>query len=360
MACNVYFSFFCHYDAPRLRGLEWKYLVFCYGVPLIPAFTFCFVHTAERGMFYGPANIWCWVASPWRIFRIATFYAPVWIIIATIVFIYVRVGIVIFKWRKQMLSVGTGSGLPQIRTGPVGSSTEHRASLTTQGLPNDQISHHNHAKDSPSQNSSSNGSTWTTSAAQYPKPQQEPRDTDDAESFNRRQSRVRAVDANRTAIKYCKTAMLFFVALFCTWVPSTINRVYSLVYPDHAIFGLLFISSLLLPLQGFWNAILYIATSLPATKSLVETIRSRCFPRRSPHTTATPHTATLGASQHIRPATSRIQSNGGQSQSMELDDPRRRSLSNPRSIHVDQGLTTRHESAVRGECNWENTARESV
>ena len=40
MACNVYFVFFWKYDAKQLRSLEWKYILFCYGVPFISAFTF--------------------------------------------------------------------------------------------------------------------------------------------------------------------------------------------------------------------------------------------------------------------------------------------------------------------------------
>jgi hypothetical protein len=44
-------------------------------------------------------------------------------------------------------------------------------------------------------------------------------------------------------------------------VPSTVNRVYSLVHPDHPLYVLNLISALVLPLQGFWNAMIYIATS---------------------------------------------------------------------------------------------------
>jgi hypothetical protein len=82
--------------------------------------------------------------------------------------------------------------------------------------------------------------------------------------------------ANRAALNYCKCAVLFFIALLVTWVPSTINRVYSLVHPDSVVFGLDFASGLVLPLQGFWNAAVYIATSFPACKALF----SFSFPRK--------------------------------------------------------------------------------
>jgi hypothetical protein len=57
MACNVYLTFFRKYDAKQLRSLEWKYILFCYGVPFIPAFTFFFVRSKSRGKVYGSAVV---------------------------------------------------------------------------------------------------------------------------------------------------------------------------------------------------------------------------------------------------------------------------------------------------------------
>lgn len=74
--------------------------------------------------------------------------------------------------------------------------------------------------------------------------------------------------ANKAAIKYCKCALLFFIALLVTWVPSTINRIYTLIYPEDVIFGLQFAAALVLPLQGFWNSVVYVATSVYACKCL--------------------------------------------------------------------------------------------
>jgi hypothetical protein len=81
-----------------------------------------------------------------------------------------------------------------------------------------------------------------------------------------------SLDANRAAINYCKCALLFFAAMIVTWVPSTLNRVVTLVRPNDPIFGLGYASALVLPLQGFWNAIIYIFTSLPACKALMRKI----------------------------------------------------------------------------------------
>lgn len=57
MSCNVYLSFFHSYDTSALRKLEWKYFLACYGVPFIPALTYLFVSSQERGKIYGGATV---------------------------------------------------------------------------------------------------------------------------------------------------------------------------------------------------------------------------------------------------------------------------------------------------------------
>jgi len=83
---------------------------------------------------------------------------------------------------------------------------------------------------------------------------------------------ITSIDANRAAVSYCKWALLFFVAALVTWVPSTVNRVVTLVHPEDKIFALNYASGLVLPLQGFWNAIIYIFTSLPACGALLRSV----------------------------------------------------------------------------------------
>lgn len=78
MACNVYLTFYHKYDAKKLRSMEMPYLLVCYGAPFIIAVTFLFINTSSNGRMYGDALLWCWVSSGWDIFRISTFYAPVW------------------------------------------------------------------------------------------------------------------------------------------------------------------------------------------------------------------------------------------------------------------------------------------
>jgi hypothetical protein len=49
------------------------------------------------------------------------------------------------------------------------------------------------------------------------------------------------------------------------------------VDPQLVSFPLNFIESIFLPLQGFWNAVIYISTSIPAFKALLVTPPRRSF-----------------------------------------------------------------------------------
>lgn len=78
MAINVYLTFYYRFDAQRLRKMEIPYLLVCYGVPFVPALTYVFLKDREGNRVYGDAVLWCWVTTEWNIWRILTFYGPVW------------------------------------------------------------------------------------------------------------------------------------------------------------------------------------------------------------------------------------------------------------------------------------------
>ena len=85
----------------------------------------------------------------------------------------------------------------------------------------------------------------------------------------------RIVDVNKATLSYCYTALLFFIALLVTWVPSSTNRLFGVLHPNAKTpFGLDFSSGLVLPLQGFWNTMIYIVTSWAACKALVGDLRN--------------------------------------------------------------------------------------
>lgn len=78
MAINVYLTFYYKFDAERLRRMEIPYLIFCYGIPFIPALVYVFIRNGDGQRVYGNATLWCWVTPEWEIWRILTFYGPVW------------------------------------------------------------------------------------------------------------------------------------------------------------------------------------------------------------------------------------------------------------------------------------------
>lgn len=80
--------------------------------------------------------------------------------------------------------------------------------------------------------------------------------------------RRRNYEIHNATWSYTKCAILFFSVLLVTWIPSSGNRVYSMINGGDVSKPLFFASAFVLPLQGFWNAIIYIVTSWAACKSL--------------------------------------------------------------------------------------------
>jgi len=78
MAINVYLAIYHKYDVQRLQRVEVIYLLCCYGLPFIPALTFIFINDPEKGPFYGPARLWCWVTPKWVLVAMAVLHCPVW------------------------------------------------------------------------------------------------------------------------------------------------------------------------------------------------------------------------------------------------------------------------------------------
>ncbi|THC93519.1 hypothetical protein EYZ11_007010 [Aspergillus tanneri] len=196
MACNVYLTFFRKYDSEQLRRLEWKYLLFCYGLPFVPAFTYFFIRTKARGRVYGSALIWCWVAPSWDFLRIAVFYGPVWFVIFLTFAIYARTGGVIYQKRRQLRragSLGSENLKPSFSkttevsiTSEVSSPNEcYRPTVTIEGGPSGAIALKTVKNDPPNPHL---------------------------------QRRIMAAEANSAAWAYTKYAMLFFVALIITWM----------------------------------------------------------------------------------------------------------------------------------------------
>ncbi|KAL2258838.1 hypothetical protein VTK26DRAFT_7683 [Humicola hyalothermophila] len=334
MACNVYLTFYFKFDARRLRKMEIPYLLLCYGIPFVIALALAFVSTPEKGHMYGNATLWCWISPAWDIYRVATFYGPVWVVVLITIFMYLRAGRDIYKKHKQLREFSTSHHDPDplapglddlfssVKTTEVFVTTEaadkgNAIDLGPLGAagaadcPGSQVSDHPKPPNAaysvtisarqrgepqaedlepPIQSNNTNdtldtritaGSTAKDRTAAG-KGTRHPITTTTTTSSgvggnnnNPHGLRRRAAwEANNATWSYAKCAILFFTAMLVTWIPSSANRVYSLAHAGHASLALEYMSAFVLPLQGLWNAIIYVVTSWGACRTLWDDIRS--------------------------------------------------------------------------------------
>ncbi|KEZ43255.1 G-protein coupled receptor [Scedosporium apiospermum] len=275
MAINVYLTFYRRFDAPKLRKLELPYLLFNYGVPFVPAFVFIWVKDREGNRVYGNATLWCWITWEWKIWRIIAFYGPVWVVIITTMFIYFKASGTLYKNRKRLhafrvseietdslsrritevsttTEVNEGSygvrpaarALVRYRSDGVGDAGGRAAYPATISAGEEEWRHTNRAEAG-------------NSASIRPSP-----------AIRRIERRIIGYEINKAAWSYAKYAILFYAAMFVTWIPSTTNRLYSLLNENRVLLPLEYLAGFVLTLQGFWNCIIYMKTSWLGCKTL--------------------------------------------------------------------------------------------
>ncbi|TWU74687.1 hypothetical protein ED733_004630 [Metarhizium rileyi] len=294
MAINVYLTFYLKFDAERLRRMEIPYLIGCYGIPFVPAFVLLFIKTPEGARVYGNATLWCWISYDWDVLRIATFYGPVWVVILATFFIYIRAGRTILEKHKQLrefhssdpdpLSVN-GDAIPTIKTTEITVTSEVAGEKGIQlGSMNRQDSNTGPSARGPNGaytvhiSADTYNSTQTNEDDAFPMQGTTPEYPSAVQIAPRRAANIarrRNHELNNAAWSYTKCSILFFTAILITWIPSTANRVYSLVNEKELCIPLEFMSAFVLPLQGFWNAVIYAVTSWSACRELFEDLTSR-------------------------------------------------------------------------------------
>ncbi|KAF4160233.1 hypothetical protein CNMCM6069_009304 [Aspergillus lentulus] len=298
MAYNVYLAFFKHYDTRRLGMLEWKYVLFCYGVPFIPAFVYLFLSSESRGRVYGDSVLWCWVSLRWDFLQIAVFYGPVWFIVLLILAIYIRVGATIRRQRRELRKIVRPAFGHAADTTVLGDVDLHG---TAQPVPLDSFQRHSNRERSPASTSASSQriispEVWFTQNHAGPRNASPSTavslssrispatsTTLSHHNYDLGQSGASTSPASEVYYKY---AVLFFAALIITWVPSSANRVYALAASNHYVFGLSCASSFALPLQGFWNSLIYITVSWQAIVTWFRHVGARA--RRTSNATLRP------------------------------------------------------------------------
>ena len=290
MAINVYMTLFRNYNAEQLKRLEWKYHVMAYGLPFVVALSYVFIETSAKGKIYGPASLWCWIDIKWVALRVALCYAPAWVCIVVAFAIYIAAGHSIFTKRRQLRAFSSPAR-PQIIAveNPFTSFKTTEVHVTSELA---DIPHHDYRnifskvddRGGPTSPDCGLGQyTVTINSAPLsptlmsptlgPKQAVATSSTSDKvlQQLQQRKHRA-AMEANTAAWGYTKCAILFFVSLLVTWVPSSINRVYSLVHPDLISIPFTYASAVVLPLMGFWNFVIYVTTSWAACKLLFNSL----------------------------------------------------------------------------------------
>ncbi|KAH7116431.1 hypothetical protein EDB81DRAFT_248244 [Dactylonectria macrodidyma] len=281
MATNVYLTFYRQFDVTRLRKIEPLYVVVCYGVPFIPALAFIFAKNQHGVRAYGDAELWCWITVEWGAWRLAT-YGLIWLTNLITFSIYIRTGCTIYKWRRHLLGFTSSTDMdpssqPTQNREPTGPAKTTEVTITTSDIrPSDpdrvfgveDILGAAYAVNvSTDPTTSVSHATTSASAAEQGriKPQRPER---------RGQSQ-----SDKSVLSYTRCALLFFAALLITWIPSSANRLYFLIH-DKSSLPLGYMTALVLPLQGFWNALIYFSTSRAACKDFFASLRAR---RRRPN-----------------------------------------------------------------------------
>ncbi|KAL8710778.1 MAG: hypothetical protein Q9225_007238 [Loekoesia sp. 1 TL-2023] len=298
MACNVYLTLFKKYNAQQLKALEWRYHLLCYGSPFIIALAYCFVDTQGRGKIYGPAQLWCWISGNWAFLRLVTFYVPAWICILVSFTLYIMAGREIFRKREELRAFRQPSraSVEEPFSGSKTTEVSVTSELAAFKIPNPPPNCFDAARPSTDNNNNPhhNKSTATScppntgyeqytttinssppsSAAFDPSPRTSSHSTS---AYKRYRA---GLEANAAAWRYTKVALLFFVSLCVTWIPSSINRVYDLAHPNRVSYPLNFVSAIVLPLMGFWNGVIYFATTRAVCISLFWDLVERWAPRK--------------------------------------------------------------------------------
>ena len=142
--------------------------------------------------------------------------------------------------------------------------TSDPAGLPLGNIPNAYSSPSDRSIGNPSDTSHASYPEYNVKVSAAPRPSMPYANSD----YKQQRKNRAATEANRSAFAYTKVASLFFVSLLVTWVPSSINRVYSLIYPGSISVPYAYAAGIVLSLMGFWNSVIYIATSRAGCRTL--------------------------------------------------------------------------------------------
>ncbi|EQK97373.1 GPCR, family 2-like protein [Ophiocordyceps sinensis CO18] len=257
MAFNVYLVFFHNADPASFRKYLWAYCLVCFGGPMIPAIVLLCMRGDDGGPFYGDAALWCWIDSNWSLVRLYSYYIPIWICIVLSFMVYVA-GLTRRQegYKTVMTEVYITSALPTLDLEPSAAAPiQHRSGVVphssswVSGLHGDNSSfRHNHRHQ-----------VETSCYSDSPPLQRYKLLGRIRASLAETSLKLKRLDPVKMA--YLRTSFIFGFAVLITWIPSSVNRLYSQANGGKISFSLNVASGFVLPLQGVWNAIIYLTTS---------------------------------------------------------------------------------------------------
>ncbi|KAL6872860.1 G-protein coupled receptor protein [Trichoderma novae-zelandiae] len=305
MAFNVFLVFFHNANPASFRKRIWIYCLICFGGPLLPAIVLVSIRDDAKGPVFGNAALWCWVDSNWSLVRLYAYYIPIWICIFGSIIIYVAVGYRVFHQRNRLRNFAipipprnkrANSGAASDAGDSAVESLTRRhdyygtatteVQVTSNTPENDDLARpilppaiYSHSPYLPNPAAGAYGQSWaTTQAGPYyaPDPERLPQPPL-ATASTRRSNLASAVVSRLKNVKssaslklkrldpvkmaYLRTSFIFGFAILITWIPSSVNRLYSLTSEGRVNFQLSVASGCVLPLQGVWNALIYFTTS---------------------------------------------------------------------------------------------------
>lgn len=348
LGLNVFLTFNSHKFTVHLRKLEVFYCVACYGIPFFPALIYLVLDTRYGHEIYGDATvcqfcllsfhvanqtqIWCWVTEEHKWLRLGLFYAPVWVVILATMLMYAVVGKNIWMNRvnnsyvQQQLDTGntgdTDGTFSSLQKGKLSrglGSIVHTKEVSVETRPytpaqeaasivtgNDSNDNTNESRQVTRQASFSALHGQVVGAPSAPQPQQVNQPTP-GQSASRQVSIAPPqsphpggpsrntyttsisgtmspmnTSAMRGARTYARVAILIFVVAIIVWVPSSVNRLYTFVHPPK--FGLNVAAAAVLPLQGFFNCVIYCFTSRQQLRTIWRGLKAEM--RKLPYTNA--------------------------------------------------------------------------
>ena len=328
MAFNVHLALFRGWTAERMQAQEWRYFMACYGFSFIPALAYLFINVEGRGKVYGPAlvsyttmqtrapaNAWkAVVLDHWRMglsphcdslrhslvclnyqAAKATLLTRHRIALTSAFVIYCMAGAKVWRNRHDLRE-----WFNPFNENPFEGTVTTRVEVTTHARRTGSLSSAKRPSggDRPIPGIDFQGSgdydPYSVNVEVGPK---HDRQGSAPELFRMRSLTRNAAlkEANADAWLYARVAFLFFCALLISWVPSSVNRVYSLAHPNRLNFALNYVETLVLPLQGFLNAVVYVITSQTACRNLWRSITGgQELPRKSSSITGTGSDVPLG------------------------------------------------------------------